>query len=238
MATRREWTYGFLLQLGYPLTANNQIAVLTWIRSEWGSSIPLARLNPLNTILPYHESTAYNTVGVQNYVAYQDGIDAAVLTLLEDDHNYEPIRGCLAAGTPDLVAFLAAVSASDWGSHPTLDYLSYVQKHLDTELELSIGSLVFTDSEDDMLLSPTALGVGGRQPYAWLDKANKKVLLYNGASLAGDHSAGDIRYWSVPSNAAVQAMTRTRDPVTHLPDNRGIVVGAYDGGTFQTTWVK
>jgi hypothetical protein len=237
MANRQAWTSGLLLRLDYPQGEHNEIGVLTWIRAEWGGAAPpLAHYNPLNTILSYHGSTPYNSIGVQNYQSYEDGIEATALTLGEDHHNYEPIRNCLASGTPDLIAFIAAISASDWGSHPTLDYLTYVTNHLESERLLLVGSSQPRE-EENMILCPTKPTLAnGRQPYAWLDVTNKRVILYNGASLVGDVPSGAVRVWTVPSSAMVQAMTTTRDNTTRLPDKRGVVVGAVDGGTFQALW--
>lgn len=238
MANRQDWTYAFLLRLGYPLVENNEIAILTWIRSEWGGAAPIpASFNPLNCVTPLHHSTVFNSIGVQKYETWEDGMDATVQTILESGNNYEPIRTILAGGAKDLVAFLAAVGASHWGSHPTVSYLTYTETHLESERALVVGITSFSSQEDTMILCPTKPNLSnGRQPYAWLDIPNKRVLLYNGASLAGDVPSGSMRIWTIPSTGAVQAMTTTRDNTTHLPDKRGIVIGAFDGGTFQALW--
>lgn len=239
MSTREDWLGAFLFRLKYPVNWNTKIALLTWIRSEWGSAEPIpATFNPLNCVMPRNGSTRYNSVGVQNYRSWEDGVEATALTLLESGKHYEAIRTCFAAGVPDLDAFLAAVNASDWGSHPTANFLTYVEEHLDSELARVVG--VGPIEETFMILCPKPPLANGRQAFAVLDIPGRRVLLYNGASLSTpklpDHVEGDHRVWPVPSDFPLLGMDRTRNATTLEYDKRGVVIAAADGGSFEAHW--
>lgn len=139
MATRRDWALAFLAGLGKPSTDHNVIAILTWIRSEFGRSAPIpAHWNPLATTRDLKPNTEYNSVGVRNYETFDQGVRASVETLELDERGYAGILGALNEGD-DPRKVIDAIRASVWGSHPSESMLSYVYAHEAMEAGLSIA---------------------------------------------------------------------------------------------------
>lgn len=54
-----------------------------WAKAEGGT----AKYNPLNTTLPWKNSTTYNAAGVKNYATGADGIAATAATLENGLYN-------------------------------------------------------------------------------------------------------------------------------------------------------
>lgn len=230
--TRGEWVNSFLSRCSYLTTPDNLVGTLTWIRAEWGSAAPIpAKYNPLSVVTPLNGSTKFNDVGVQKFKTFDDGVEATKLTLLNGD--YLGIREALGAGNDDH-AMLAAIAASRWGSKPTIDFLQYTWQHLGDELALPIGpasTAAASFTENNMIIQPNKPMVPGRYPFAILDIPNKRVLLYNGASVGTpnypDQKVADYRVWPVPSIHAIVGMVQVSD---------GIIVGASDGSSFHAFW--
>ena len=97
-------------------------AIMGWTIAESGSH-PCngqpnmgARFNPLNTTLVLPGSTAYNSIGVQNYTSYDQGVQATVSTLRETP--YAKVVAALGkAGQYDRAALaLWEVVGSPWGT--------------------------------------------------------------------------------------------------------------------------
>lgn len=238
--TRGQFVIELLTRCDYPQSIDNITGALTWVRAEWGGDTPRAKYNPLSTVQPMPGSTPFNTTGVQNFATFDDGLTANALVLLTGD--YAPIRQQLAAGN-DNSALIAAISSSRWGSKPTQNFLDYTTQHLLAESALVVGppsGVVVPTQEQFMILCPNKPTLNGRQPMAVLDIVNKRVLLFNGASLSAtgfpDHAVGDYRVWPVPSTQPLLGMDRTRNPTTHEYDQRGVVIAAVDGGSFQALW--
>jgi hypothetical protein len=84
-----------------------------WMAAEGGS----ANYNPLNTTLKLPGSTTLpgNTVGVQEYQSWRDGVAATVRTLREEGHGYARIRRRLRLNAPAW-AIVDAIIESDWGT--------------------------------------------------------------------------------------------------------------------------
>lgn len=139
MTTRRDFALAFLAGLGKPTTDHNVIAVLTWIRSEFGRSAPIpAHFNPLATTTDDEPNTDYNSVHVRNYVSFDQGVRASVHTLENGARGYDGILGAFDKGD-DPRDVIAAIRASAWGSHPSDSMLAYVLSNTESEAELVIG---------------------------------------------------------------------------------------------------
>jgi hypothetical protein len=115
MYTREDYARAFLLGIKAPRSDRNLWALLAWMQAEGGN----ARFNPLNTTKLMPGSSDYNWVPVQNYTSFEQGVEAAVLTLNygadRDILGYRPIRRRL---RKDAWArnTLWAVEASAWGT--------------------------------------------------------------------------------------------------------------------------
>lgn len=95
--------------IGAPITGNTLAALYAWRQTEGGK----AAYNPLNTTWKRPGSTAYNAVGVQNYLDPQDGVEATVQTLRAA--KYAGIVSALQNDkSPADIA--AAIIASPWGT--------------------------------------------------------------------------------------------------------------------------
>ncbi len=104
------WARDFLTKLGMPITSENVRAVSAWEQAE-GTK---ASFNPLATTQGgFTGETRFNSVGVKNYVTYQDGIDANVHALTNG--RYANILAALRAGN-DANAVAQAIKDSPWGT--------------------------------------------------------------------------------------------------------------------------
>ncbi len=106
----RQWAQDFLTRLGMPTTGENIRAVVAWQQAE-GTA---ARYNPLATTQGGFEgATKFNSVGVKNYLTYDDGIAANVRAITNG--RYANILAALRQGT-SAQAVARAIKDSPWGS--------------------------------------------------------------------------------------------------------------------------
>ncbi len=110
--TPLAWADALLAAGGWPQTSCNTAAVTAWQAAEGSNP---AWHNPLDTTQPEAGSHPVNSVGVQAYPTWQDGLRATVTTL--DNGLYGPVLAALAAGT-SAQAVADAVTASPWGTGP------------------------------------------------------------------------------------------------------------------------
>lgn len=133
--TREEWLLKFLTALDAPDTTQNRVAMVSWIASEGGA----AKWNPLNTTKRMDGSTAYNSIGVQNYVSLEQGLLASIATIKEEGKGYDSIRRRLHASSwPSRT--LAAIYASQWGTQKIPFLLRSVKRSYDFYADQPIGS--------------------------------------------------------------------------------------------------
>jgi hypothetical protein len=71
---RERWAHDFLTRLGMPVTAENVKLMVAWQKAE-GTR---AANNPLATTQGMPGATRFNSVGVKNYLSYDDGIAANI----------------------------------------------------------------------------------------------------------------------------------------------------------------
>jgi hypothetical protein len=137
VTTRGDWVDAFLVARTCPQTPENVVAVLTWIRSEWGGWAPVrATWNPLNTTYSLPPQSDYNSVGVKNYETFEQGVTANSRTLALG--YYPAIRAALEAGD-DANRTITAIHASPWGSKPNAGTLAYVRNNLGADSALLVG---------------------------------------------------------------------------------------------------
>ncbi len=106
-----QWARDFLTKLNMPITSENVRAITAWEQAE-GTA---AHFNPLATTQSgYAGETQFNRVGVKNYAAYQDGIDANVRAITNG--RYTNILSALQAGN-SAVSVAQAIANSPWGTH-------------------------------------------------------------------------------------------------------------------------
>jgi peptidoglycan hydrolase CwlO-like protein len=104
------WAGTFLRTIGAPGCRSNLVAIVAWQYSEFTQ----AAWNPLADTLPMPGSTAFNSVGVQNYASLSQGLEAVRHTLTNGPALGYPaivtrLRGCADAMTTAL-----AINASAW----------------------------------------------------------------------------------------------------------------------------
>lgn len=139
MVTRSEWVRGFLTHRGDPTSDDNLVAVLAWIRGEFGDAAPIpAEWNPMATTRAAAGATEFNHAGVKNYPTYAAGVVALSDTLNLDEPGYAAIRGTLLNGH-DTEAVVDAIRNSAWGSKPTAEIVAYVHTHLAADSALEVG---------------------------------------------------------------------------------------------------
>jgi hypothetical protein len=106
------WARSLLAAGGWPSTGCNVGAITAWERAEGSTA---SWHNPLDTTLREPGSRSVNSVGVQAYPSWQEGLAATIATLRGGP--YGPILAALAAGN-DARAVASAVAASPWGTEP------------------------------------------------------------------------------------------------------------------------
>lgn len=106
-----DWANAFLQTIGAPTCKDNLVVMVSWQLNE-GTS---ARYNPLATTYDMPGATMFNSIGVKNYRALEDGLKASELTLKKGSSSwgYGPILqglgGCASAETT-----AADIAASSW----------------------------------------------------------------------------------------------------------------------------
>lgn len=108
-----EWARRFLEEMALPSCRSNLVVVVAWQVQEFTQ----AAWNPLATTHRMPGSTDFNSVGVQNFVSLQQGLQATRETIDNgyDVYRYGAIVRSLAA-CADPMATALAVNASAWCS--------------------------------------------------------------------------------------------------------------------------
>ncbi len=81
MSSGRTWASDVLRRLGIHPNPSAVFALRKWSQSEGNLTGERARYNWLNSVGPATGSTAYNTVGVQNYTSYTQGVNQTAALL-------------------------------------------------------------------------------------------------------------------------------------------------------------
>ena len=104
------WAGLFLRAVGAPGCQANLVTLVAWQYSEFTQ----AAWNPLADTLAMSGSTAFNSVGVQNYVSLDQGLQATRFTLVNGPaFGYGTILSDL-AGCADPMSTARAINASMW----------------------------------------------------------------------------------------------------------------------------
>jgi len=114
--SQKSWAKDFLKGLGAPTTATNVKAMTTWMAWEGGQWNNSAHYNPLNTTLGAAGASNMNSAGVKSYPSYQEGLQANISTLKENQRGYAAIRAALMQGN-NFQGVVNAIDASAWGTH-------------------------------------------------------------------------------------------------------------------------
>lgn len=127
MKSRHVWCVDILPRLAVPGTLDNVLALVAQMQAEGGEAL----FNPLNTTLRMTGSKDYNSVHVQSYKSYEQGMDATVQTLRQT--NMAKLYSALKLGS-SAHAYWAALAVSPWGTKPpgdmTIDaFLDDVRRH-------------------------------------------------------------------------------------------------------------
>jgi hypothetical protein len=110
-----QWAKDFLTRLDAPTTPENVRAITAWEQAE-GTA---AAYNPLATTQGgFAGETQFNSVGVKNYMSYQDGLDANVKVI--NNGLYSNILAALRQGN-SATAVAQAIADSPWGTGPGVE---------------------------------------------------------------------------------------------------------------------
>jgi hypothetical protein len=106
-----RWAELFLRMMGAPTCRSNLVLVVAWQVQEFTQ----AAWNPLATTHRMEGSTSFNSVGVQNYVSLEQGLQATKETIEHgwDVYGYGPIVQALQRCADPLHA-ARAIAASSW----------------------------------------------------------------------------------------------------------------------------
>lgn len=111
--TQESWARELLRRAGFPLTAANVSAIVSWEMAEGGHWFNTAYYNPLNTTQPAVGATPMNSVGVKAYTSWEQGFAATITTLRNG--FYDGVLAALRQGS-SAQAVSSAVGASPWGT--------------------------------------------------------------------------------------------------------------------------
>jgi hypothetical protein len=98
-----------LARIGAPVTEQNMAVMQAWIKAE-GTK---AQFNPLATVRKAPGASNFNSVGVKNFVSYEQGVDTTVGAITNG--LYDDVIAALRRGN-DAYAVADAIAASPWGS--------------------------------------------------------------------------------------------------------------------------
>lgn len=115
MQTRHVYVRDLLVALGAPGTLENAAALIAQMQAEGGQ----AKFNPLNTTVKAPGSTDYNTVHVQNFVSWTQGVATTAKTL--EQANMVKLHSALMKGNSALT-YWQALAVSPWGTKPPSGY--------------------------------------------------------------------------------------------------------------------
>jgi predicted nucleic acid-binding Zn-ribbon protein len=104
------WAGTFLRTIGAPGCRSNLVAIVAWQYSEFTQ----AAWNPLADTLPMPGSTAFNSVGVQNYASLSQGLEAVRHTLTNGPALVYPAIVTRLRGCADAMTTAQAINASAW----------------------------------------------------------------------------------------------------------------------------
>ena len=110
--TPQTFAQAILTRLGYPVTRLNVSDIMSWENAEGGNWGNDAKFNPLNTTQGMAGSKSINSVGVQAYTSWQQGLNATLKTL--QNGHYSTILEALAGGGSQ--DFGTIVANSPWGT--------------------------------------------------------------------------------------------------------------------------
>ena len=109
-----QWAKDFLTGLGAPATPLMIGVVTAWERAESGGGGGLN--NPLNTTEKGYGGSSFNSVGVQNYPTYADGLQASIATF--SSGIWGPVQAALQAGDPAATQQAVNAAYATWGGGP------------------------------------------------------------------------------------------------------------------------
>lgn len=113
--TKLSFAKDLLRNLHIKATSEDLRAIIGWENAEGGHFVNDARFNPLNTTLRKPGSKSINSVGVQAFKSYRQGMGATVDTLV----HYGGILAALKDGT-NANAVADAIGNSPWGTSSAL----------------------------------------------------------------------------------------------------------------------
>jgi len=130
------WAASFLNKIGAPTCFDNLVVMVAWQVQE-GTQ---ANWNPLATTLPMDGATNFNSVGVKNYVSFDQGLEATERTLAVKSYGYPAIMSDLHR-CPDSMVTARAVNASSWcrgctGGRYLTGLIPTVEAHYETYAKL------------------------------------------------------------------------------------------------------
>lgn len=94
--TPQSWARSFLASIGAPATPANVSSVVAWEAVEGGNWNNTATYNPINTTQQEPGSTSMNSVGVQAYPSWAEGLQATTTTI--ENGRYNDVLRALRSG--------------------------------------------------------------------------------------------------------------------------------------------
>lgn len=140
MRTRIQFIDAVLADLRVKNERGNTLAFLTLSVNEYGSRTDGAKFNPFDTTLKMPGSTDFNSVGVQNFVSFDQGVQASVLTLTEGTRYATALRrlhGPIVDAVAHAEGVLNDLMVEGWGSI-NLSLVKQVEKDFNFYAELKI----------------------------------------------------------------------------------------------------
>lgn len=206
--TQEEWARSLLGRLGYKTSKANVQAVMAWMRAEGGHWNNSAHYNPLNTTQRMSGSTSMNSVGVQSYGSWSQGLDATVKTLRNG--YYGSILSAFKAGTSAQNVANAVVS-SPWGTK----HISVSGITVTGQSAGSIGGTTVAKLDERELAENYGLTYATIKANSELRKLFKQAVAGGWDSTLFAAKLKNTKWWRTTSDSARKFfMMKTGDPAT------------------------
>jgi len=132
MVTFNYWLHAYWDEIGVEHSQRNARVGIAWLYAESGDPdghSNTGRWNPLGCTWKLSAATApsgiastdFNSVPVQDYATFHDGLYATKRTLLQPDHGYPLIVARLRTPSVSARAILKAIEQSDWGTESLIE---------------------------------------------------------------------------------------------------------------------
>lgn len=191
--TPRSWAVSLLHAIGAPDTQANVESIVGWEAAEGGNWNNTAAYNPLNTTQQEPGSSTMNSVGVQSYTSWSEGLNATVQTL--QNGNYGDVLTALRSGKGLMNGTYSGLATWSGGAYDTVSpHPGYGGGGVGVFIGQGAGANVSQADPSTCLYGFSGINIPFFGPYGsscWLSKSQARaiaavgIMLFGGSLLLG-----------------------------------------------------